>query len=210
MVTKEEKEVLRAAREYFDKLKTTLSSWDDLPPELDPSQYEDIDFVSSKKAKVGDVYLEKAKNIKVRTTARFTATKSVPLPNTGERTTREVEVAIPEGLEREIKEGYKVWCVIQPKWTTQDQQRIDAIHAKYAAMYKNNPEYKGLYEQPRVRRWPQDPFPNGRYSTERWVPKVFDAGKWRKASDHECKNWESIPEDRKRVDYLLGVFPEEE
>lgn len=188
----------------------------DIPPLLDPENI--VTKVILEKvvkdrntAQIGDVYLERAQNIPVVAPAQFTASKSVLLPNTGQHVIRQVEVEIPDQMVTTLKQGYKVWIVLQPKWSQQDQERLDKIHQKYAAIYHNKEEYKCFYEQKPSSRWPKDRFPNGKYWTERWIPRIWneEKGKWLPADERDCQNWDSIPEDKKRVDFLYGVLPED-
>jgi len=209
--SKEEMEVLRKAKEFAEQRGNGKKrKWNDIPPALDSYDMEGV-LPSERNVKVGNVYLEKARNIKATVPLRFKARSSVLLPNTGERTTREIDVEIPDEVEKIIKEGYKVWAVIQPKWTKEDRARIDKIHQAYADIYGNREEYRSLYEQAPSKIWPRDRFPNGEYSTERWVPKVYNelTEEWQRATEKDCQNWDSIPENKKRVDFCIGILPDE-
>lgn len=209
---KEEEQVLESAKEYIEALKGKKVRWSDTPPLLDPRSLDDQEILpNGKNAKVGDTYLERATNIQVRRPVKFKAKKVIGLPNTGEKVTR-VDVEIPDEVVGIIKEGYKVWTVIQPKWTKEDQARVDKIHEKYTEIYKHREEYKKLYEQPPIKRWPRDRFPNGQYYTERWIPRIYNeqTKEWQQASEKDCQGWDDIPDDKKRVDFLKGVLPTED
>lgn len=210
--SKEELEVLKKAREFAEHRGTPKrKGWSDVPPLLEEDYDLEEVLPNGKDAEVGDTYLEKARNIKATVPLKFKARKAAPLPNTGERTTREVDVEIPDEVEKVIKQGFKVWTIIQPKWTRKDQARIDEIHEKYATIYGHKAEYKSLYESSPSKIWPKDKLPNGEYSSDRWVPKVFneERQKWQRATDKDCQNWDNIPEDKKRVDFCIGVLPDE-
>jgi len=53
--------------------------------------------------------------------------------------------------------------------------------------------------------------PNGKYYSQCWVPKIYneETKEWIPADEKDCENWESIPDDKKRVDLLMGVVPDD-
>ncbi len=56
--------------------------------------------------------------------------------------------------------------------------------------------------------------PNGKYESSRWKPRVLKVDKernseiWLPASLVDCKNWEEIPQERKRVNFCLFLIPD--
>jgi len=53
--------------------------------------------------------------------------------------------------------------------------------------------------------------PNGKYFTTCWVPKVWNESlkKWIPADTKDCENWEFIPKGKRRIDFLIGVVPDD-
>lgn len=257
-LTEQEQEIIAGSRKAVPKI-IPKRRWEDLPPVLDPESIVTqavLDRVVRRPsmAKVGDAYIEHATNV------RATKVERVPITKHDRNSIESEEEVI-------VKQGWKLWEIIQPKWTEEDQKRWDKQHfeatkpyhryiearekfvrakeAEARKEFKDPKERKRAEEEAKQARedleetkrllfgtrskiWPQDRFPNGRYSTERWQPKVkamARAGvtkktkegkakvrwklKWIPASDHDCRNWYKIPENRRRVDYLVGVLPDE-
>ena len=49
---------------------------------------------------------------------------------------------------------------------------------------------------------------NGLWSRATWIPEVLHDSKWIKASNTDCENWNSIPEENKRVLLNIGIIEE--
>ena len=220
-LNRQEQEVLQAARKAQQQKKPS-TGWKDIPPILDPESIvsqavlEDA-LENANDAKVGDTYLEYATDIKAADFKKGLRQIKKKLA----KGTADLEEDEPEL--KTVKQGYKVWQVLQPKWTEEDRKKADALHNRYVAPYakwlSQSPKRndfdrdpaRDTCEQSPVKRWPKDRFPNGQYWTDRWVPKVWhdQQQEWLPASEEDCRTWEKIPETKKRVDFLFGVLPDE-
>lgn len=200
-LTSEEEAILAESKKKAIELASKeKSTWRDLPPILDPNSLLTqaiLDgLVDPDKAKPGDTYIRRARNVKA---VRYT----VKPPQKHEQLEEENEEEIM------LDKAWEVWIVLKPDVDNSElEKRKKAIHEKYVKIYRNNPEYRVFYEEYPSKPWPDHPFPNGKYYTERFVPKVWneDVKRWVLASPLDCKRWREIPNDKKRIDYLWGIL----
>jgi len=200
-LTEEEKEFLKKmGHSKTRKVRAPPSKgleWKDLPPVFSGELLREIlisyppNGISEQTAKVGDYYWHHERKVRA---LKLETEEEVTLPETWVL----YEVILPE------PEKYK--------------ERNERIHKKYLNTYRNylnqlNPMNRKIARKLFLgslteKTWPEVPFPNGKYETERWKPKVFSNGRWLPASPKDIRNWKNIPKERKRVDFKKGIIPD--
>jgi len=200
-LTEEEKEFLKKmGHSKTRKVRAPPSKgleWKDLPPIFSGELLREIlisyppNGISEQTAKVGDYYWHHERKVRA---LKLETEEEVTLPETWVL----YEVILPES--EKVKE------------------RNERIHRKYLNIYRNyfnqlNFMNRRIAEKLLLgtlteKTWPEVSFPNGKYETERWKPKVLSNGRWVPASPKDILNWKKIPRDKKRVDFKKGIIPD--
>jgi len=211
----EDRKLLKKLRKEA-KPKHETAVWDDLPPILEELPEGILD--NGNLAKVGQSYsVYTNKTHKVHCDSEDDKT----LPWYSE----DIETENPshEDTIRTVH-GIEIWSVIQPIQIKQVESIEPDIRKQLSKdAHAPTAQERELHDK-EVKAWREKKLcdkidksvqslpklPNGKYWSERWLAKINDEnGQWRPALKSECEHWYSIPESKRRVDYLEGVIPDE-
>jgi len=218
--TEEDRKLLKKLRSKASP-KKEIGMWTDLPSAMEEYPEDVID--NGDRAQVGQTYItysDKSRKVHFNPAIRK---KMMTLPWYVEEEDQEVDYEDSKGTIKTVH-GIEVWAVLQPIPIKQ----IPSVEVDISRQLSKNCEIPTVERRERhdkeVKAWREKPMkdridtsitslpilPNGKYWSDRWLPKIKeDNGKWRPASANDCASWYTISEDKRRVDYLERVIPDE-
>jgi len=219
-LTAEERKLLGKLRSQAKPARET-GAWNDIPPALEDYPEDAID--NGDQAQVGQTYISyTAKSCKVHFDS-VARQRIMPLPWYAEGDDQKVSYEDSKEATKTVH-GVEVWSVLQPL-PIKNIPSPECNIRKQLSKDSSSPTIEQRERHDRdVRAWRQKPMkdrvnptvtslpmlPNGTYWSDRWLPKIKENnGKWRPALADECAQWYTISEDKRRVDHLEGVIPDE-